>query len=360
MIVSAANRLVDIISRFMRRRFRILIGLAISAACIYYLLGRVDLTTLRGVFRDGNYLYLLPGLLLLVAINWSRTIRWRILIGSEAPSQSRLFDVVNIGYLLNNVLPAKAGELARAYLVGRMIPGGFGGAASTLLVERLLDVLAVVFLLVILIPFVAVPEWVANAGLLFGILAVAGVIALVFLSRLGGRAIDWSWRFVGRIPVLGRKSVRNAVDNVFEGLGALAAGNVVLPMVFWTGVVWLGYAVFNYVIMQVFPALDLPFASAALVLCATGLSMVVPSTPGAIGPFEAAAVLALSVFGVEESPALGYALGLHMFTNLSLVAFGVVGLVREGLSFGGVRRGAASAGTSGDMTVTSQEENVGG
>ncbi len=360
MVVSAANRLVDRFTLFVRRRYRVLIGVVISVACIYYLLSRVDLARLWAVFRDGNYLYLLPALVLLVLINWARTVRWRILIGPESPSQSRLFDIVNIGYLLNNLLPAKAGEVARVYLVGRILPGGYGRAASTLLVERLLDVMAVVTLLAILMPFVAVPEWVRSAGLLFGLLALAGFAVLIVLSRLGDRAVDWLWRFLGRVPVLGTAGFRDAVENLFTGLRVLAVWRVVLGSLLWTAVVWLGYAVFNYVIIQVFPALDVPFSSAALVLCATGLSMVVPSTPGAVGPFETAAVLALSVFGVEESSALAYALGLHMFTNISLIAFGLVGLVREGVTIGGVREGSQRATLSHNEPAANREEDVAG
>jgi uncharacterized membrane protein YbhN (UPF0104 family) len=86
----------------------------------------------------------------------------------------------------------------------------------------------------------------------------------------------------------------------------------------------------------------LPFSAAALVLCATGFSMVLPSSPGAMGVFEWAAVQALSVYGVDQTSAFGYALGLHAFTNISLILFGLLGLMREGLSYRHIRQEVAA------------------
>ena len=97
-----------------------------------------------------------------------------------------------------------------------------------------------------------------------------------------------------------------------------------------SALIWLGYAMFNYILMAAFRMTHLPFGAAALVLCATGFSMVIPSSPGAMGVFEWAGVQALAVYGVEQSLAFGYTLGLHIFTNLALILFGLIGLARRG------------------------------
>ncbi len=328
-----------------RRHAQLIIGLLITAASLVYLWRGINVAELWSSFRQGDYLYLVPALVLLLGISFARATRWHILIGETAGlGVRRLYDIVNIGYLFNNVLPAKAGEVVRAYLVGRIIPGGVGRAASTLVVERLLDVLTLVVLTVVLMPIVALPAWVRSAGLIFGAIAFAGTAALVVLAHYRSRGLDWVWRIVGRVPLVGHPKVKQALASLLEGFLVLTDGRVLRGVALWSVLIWLGYAVFNYVLMHVF-RLSLPFSAAATVLCATGFSMVVPSSPGAVGPFEAAAVLALSVFGLAESPATAYAFGLHGFTNITLIVLGLLGLRTEGVSFARLRSGAIETPT---------------
>jgi hypothetical protein len=325
----------------MKRRLRLLIGIVVSLVFLYLAMRGIRWQELWALFRTAHYLYLIPAFFLLILINVVRAYRWRLLMyPNDRLPLMRVFHIVNIGYSFNNVFPAKAGEVVRAFLVGRMIPGGIGQALSTLLIERLLDVLSVVVLLVILIPFVRLPQAVAQGGLLFGAVAIVGTVVLLIFSRFGDRGVEWVWRFVGRVPVVGHPKVKGALRNLLEGFAVLRIGRLLPGVLIGSALVWLGYATFNYLLMAVFNMTSLSFTAAALVLCATGLSMVVPSTAGAMGVFEWAAVQALAVFGVAESPAFGYALGLHAFTNIVLILFGLVGLLAEGLSYDVIRREA--------------------
>ena len=318
----------------MHRRRRLLIGMAISLVFLYLTVRNLRPGELWALFREANYIYLVPALAVLVAINWTRAYRWRLLMHPDQHLPlAQVYRFVNIGYLFNNILPAKAGEVVRGYLAGRLIAGGIGQAVSTLLIERLLDVLTVVLLLMVLIPLIELPLWVMRGGLLFGAVAVVGTVVLVVLSRLGTKGVDWVWRFVGRVPLVGHPKLKAVLQNLTEGFAVLTNLRLLPGVVVSSLLIWFGYALFNYILMAVFRLTQLPFMAAALVLCATGFSMVVPSSPGAMGVFEWAAVQALAVFGIESSVAFGYALGLHTFTNVVLILFGLVGLAREGLSY---------------------------
>lgn len=339
----------------MKRRLRVMAGVATSVLFLYLAARGIDWAELGRSFSAINYTYLLPAFLLLIAINWVRAYRWRLLMypnGEHLPL-IRVFWFVNIGYFFNNLFPAKFGELVRGYLAGRAIPGGVGHALSALIIERLLDVLSLVVLLVVLIPFVDLPLWAARAGLFFGGAAVGGTVALLILSRFGDAGVAWLWRFVGRIPLVGHARARAAVENLVRGFGVLSMGRVIPGVILGSALVWLGYATFNYTIMAAFRMTDLPFSAAALVLCATGFSMVLPSSPGAMGVFEWAGVQALAVFGVEQSLAFGYALGLRLFTNGVLIAIGLLGLLAEGLSYAEIRgQVALRPAASPDSTAT--------
>jgi glycosyltransferase 2 family protein len=339
----------------MKRRLRVIAGVAISVLFLYLAARGIDWAELGRLFRTANYAYLIPAFLLLIAINGVRAYRWRVLMYPDGNQLSlpRVFWFVNIGYFFNNVFPAKLGELVRGYLAGRAIRGGIGRALSALLLERLLDVLSVVVLLVVLIPFVDLPPWAARAGLIFGGAAVGGTVALLVLSRFGDAGVAWLWRYVGRIPLVGHAKVRGAVENLVRGFGVLSVGRAIPGIILGSALVWLGYATFNYTIMAAFHMTDLPFSAAALVLCATGFSMVLPSSPGAMGVFEWAGVQALAVYGVEQSLAFGYTLGLHLFTNVVLIAIGLLGLLVEGLSYADIRGQVALPATaSPDSTAT--------
>ena len=339
----------------MKRRLRVIAGVAISVLFLYLAARGIDWAELGRLFSAANYAYLVPAFVLLIAINWVRAVRWRLLMypDGEHLSLPRVFWFVNIGYFFNNVFPAKLGEVVRGYLAGRAIPGGIGRAVSALLLERLLDVLSVVVLLVVLIPLVDLPPWAARAGLLFGSAAVGGTVALLVLSRFGDAGVAWLWRYVGRIPLVGHARVRDAVENLVRGFGVLSVRRVLPGIILGSALVWLGYGTFNYIVMAAFHMTDLPFSAAALVLCATGFSMVLPSSPGAMGVFEWAGVQALAVFGVEQSLAFGYMLGLHLFTNVVLIAIGLLGLLVEGLSYADIRgQMALPSAASPDSTAT--------
>ena len=319
-------------------RVRLAIGILLSLAFLYLAMRGIDWARLAQLLSAASYGYLFLVVILIVVISWVRAIRWRLLTRRDpGVDLTTLFHLVNIGYLFNNILPAKAGEAVRAYLAGRKLTGKYGQAVSSLLVERLLDVLAVVVVLVLLLPVIAVPEWVRNGGLVLGIVAIGGTVALLAIARVGPRAVEWVWRWVGRLPVVGRPGVKTAFEELVTGFGVLLEGRILMPVLLATGGVWFGYAMLNYLMLYVFRMNHLPFAAAALVLCTTGFSMMMPSSPGAMGVFEWAGVQGLLVFAIDQSAAFGYMLGLHLFTNLVLILLGIVGMISQGVTYAHVR-----------------------
>lgn len=337
----------------MRRRLRLVVGVAISLVALYFVVrpileGNVPLEEVWEVYRKGNYVYVVPGVAVILFTSWARAYRWRLLM---YPNQDlplgRLFSIVNIGYLFNNVLPAKAGEVVRGYLAGRMIPGGMAGALSALLIERLLDVLSVLAILLALTPFVDMPAVLLAGGRVLGLLCAVGVVGLVVLAKFGDRGVDWIWGFLSRLPWIGHPKVETALRNLVAGFRVLTVAKLLPGIVLWSLLIWLGYGLLNYSMMAVLRMTHLPPTVAAFVLCATGLGMAVPSSPGAVGVFEWATVLALGVYGVEDGLALGYAVGLHALTNITLIVLGLLGLRSESLSFADVRGEALEEPTSG-------------
>jgi uncharacterized protein (TIRG00374 family) len=324
-------------------------GVLISGLFLYLAMRGIDWARLLGMFSTVSYGYLLLAFVLIVLTSGVRALRWHLLLrrdpGLDLPT---LFHLVNIGYFFNNILPAKAGEVVRVVLSGRKLNGRYGLAASALLVERLLDVLAVVVVLVLLLPVVAIPDWVRSGGMVFGMLAFGGTVVLLIVARIGPQAVERIWRTLGCIPLLGRPAVKAAFAELVSGFGVLLDGRILLLVLLTTAGIWAGYAALNYVMLLVFHLDYLPFAAAALVLCATGFSMMVPSSPGAMGVFEWAGVQGLLVYSVDQGVAFGYMLGLHLFTNLTLILLGLAGMITQGVTYAHVKGVVASGAPAGD------------
>lgn len=274
---------------------------------------------------------------------WARARRWRWLFppGPEPPG---ILPATMIGYMANNVLPLRAGEVVRIYVLGRKLRESerMTGAQSywlvtaTLVVERVLDSLVIVLMLAVLVLLIPVPrvvEW--AAGVLFAI-NVIGVSALVFVARAPDVCRRLLLRLTGRWPVIAR-TITSILDTGLHGLDGIRAPSQLPRLALWTAVVWLLPATAAWAMLRAVH-LDLPFGAGWTVVAFVGVGISVPSAPGYVGVFHAAATAALEVFGVPRSTALAYALLYHASAIVPITIVGWLYLLREHVSLGEARR----------------------
>ncbi len=285
---------------------------------------------------QAEYVYLLPALIGIVGFLYTRSVRWRLLLGPEV-SVSRCFWVTNIGYLVSNVLPFRLGDPARAVVIGRDGTISTAAALSTVVVERVLDMLMVVALLAGVAPFVSETGSAASAGLIAGgaaLTALAGLLLLAFRPDWGRRVTR---RVLGWIPRLDAERWAQALDGLFEGLAPLRSGRRALALLAWSVITWACVVAYYGAFLRAFlpqpPVLAAPF-----LVCIVGLGMAIPSSPGAMGVFHAVARYGLTVpFGVPVEQAVTIAFAMHTFQYLLGCLLGLVGLWQESLSLGWVR-----------------------
>lgn len=319
------------------KRVRLWIGLAISVICLVLALRGVDFEGLGQALQSIRWPYLLLAVITLLLAVWLRAVRWRALFYPQTElSLSTLFSIINIGYLFINVLPMRVGELVRAYLAGELLGTGTPRALSTIILERAIDVLTVVLLLLGIAPFIPLPLWAARAGLLAGSGAVVLIVAMVVVAlrrERGVRMGEWLGRWV---PERFRGSFTTAWASLLDGFIVVKEPRQLLRVALLSVAVWTGSALTNYWVLVGF-ALPVPPTAAVLVVCTVALGMVIPSSPGYIGVFESLVVLALSLFGIDRELALAYALVAHGISYASLSLLGVIGLWKESLSYDEVR-----------------------
>jgi len=273
--------------------------------------------------RDSNPLWLIPALLVLAFGVWLRALRWQVLF----PPRSRpgLWPVTAstlIGYFFTQILPLRAGEVARVVALNQRSGTSRAEIAGTVVIERVYDLIALLGLLFVLVPWLPEVTWLrAAAGFGAAILLVV-LLAAAALVRWGDRAVHRALRPFGRLPFVPSAQLEEIGTNLARGLAGLrnsrlAAWAFVLTVVSW---VVLGLSAW-----LVFVAFDLGLSPAAgiFTLIALGLSAVLPAGPSGIGVFEAAVVVALGAYGVDDSTALSAALVLHA---LNFVPFVIAGL----------------------------------
>jgi len=325
----------------MRQRTTLVIGLIISAVLIGAVLSGVDLARVQSALAGARYEYVFPAAALLVVGLLTRAIRWRGLLNRRL-SLGAAFHILNISYLANSALPFRLGELARIFLAARLPqPSPVLTTLSTILVERLLDMLAVTGMLGLILTLLDVPDYVSSAGLILGAGALAGLIALAVLARRPG----WAFRLVERLqraaPGLARWHLQDALGRFVDGLAPVAGGRGLAQAVIWTVVSWALSLAAGYVLLYAFfPAAS--WIATLLFIALASLAVSVPYAPGAVGPYEAGVVLALSLTGYDqpEGAAVAFAIVLHVVNTGVFVVMGTLGLLHQGISLGQVMRGA--------------------
>jgi glycosyltransferase 2 family protein len=325
------------------KRLRIVLGAGISIALFVYLLRSVDLAELGRLLASTSWGWAIPAVIVGPAGLWVRAVRWRYLFppDSEPPG---LVAANMIGYMANNVLPLRAGELVRVYIVaGRLAarPGGsLGGSlwltGATLVVERVLDSLTLVLILAVLVLFIPVPPAFQYAAAL--VLAVDFVVAvtLVALATAPGRSRRLLTRIVGRWPALQARAGR-VFDTVVRGLEGIRTPAHLGPLAAWSVIAWTLPAVGAWTLLRAVH-LDLPLLAGWTVMTFVGFGISIPSAPGYIGVWHAASVLALSMFAVDHATAVGYALLYHASQFVPITLLGWLFLLREHVSLGEVTR----------------------
>lgn len=314
-------------------------------ALVVYLLRSVDLGELGRQLAVTQWRWVLVTAALGPLGLWARAIRWRYLFppGSEPPG---LVAANMIGYMANNVLPLRAGEFVRVYVAARRlsqrggsVTGSMWLAGATLVVERVLDSLALVLILAVLAFIIPVPpafEYAAGLVLAVDAVAIAALLALIIAPARTRRLMAQLSR---RRPALQHQTAR-VLDLILKGLEGVRAPSHVVPLVAWTGLVWILPALGAWALFRAVQ-LELPLIAGWAVMTFVGFGISIPSAPGYVGVWHAAAVLALSIFDVGQATALGYALLYHASQFVPITLVGWLFLVREHMTLGEAARAPA-------------------
>lgn len=331
----------------MSGRTRLLLSLAPTAgflALLFFLFVRSDYRTWVDALSEANYAWLAPGIAAYFVSFYFRSLRWRYLLRPFArTATARLYPVVIVGYMANNILPLRAGELVRSYYLSRREPVSSATALATIIVERVFDGVLMLLLLlaaVLFLPFsglpesvrdaVAIPVWAAAVIMAAPFLGGFAVIVMAALRpRLFRKAGVVAARRVP-IPMRYRAVLRIFASRFIGGFAGLQRPGRLARVAALTAPVWIAEGVTYYLIALGFD-LDaqlgsrwLLAGSILLIMSIANLAISVPLSQGGVGPFELFAALALVVLGVESVHASAYAIVLHAALLLPVIVAGLL------------------------------------
>ncbi len=334
------------------KRWQFWLGVLISAVFLYDVVRKLDLAQAWEAARTANYWWILPGVAVYFVAVWARTWRWHYMLRSiKHISLKRLFPVVVIGYMGNNVYPFRAGEVIRAYVLKRREDVSISASLATIIVERIFDGITMLFFVFVVLPIAPeAAEWrsivVWFSVLFFGVL---GVFFLIAASPRRSQALA-GWLIQRLVPVRFRAPAEGITGRFLEGLRFLRSGTDVL-MIFVTSVaIWLTETTKYWFVMHSFD-FQVSFFVLMLMTAVVNLATTLPSSPGYVGTFDWPGIRILQEVGVDGAIAASYTLVLHAALWLPITLLGFFYMWRESVSWSQFAEAAklkGEAATSGD------------
>lgn len=299
----------------------------LAVVLLYLSVRHVDWGRVWRTIAAAQWSYLVAAAAITTFAFFVRSLRWRILLNTETWfSVGTVFWANMAGYLGNNFLPARAGELIRTYLISNRSSLSKTYVLTTALSERLMDVIALVlWSSLVLLGVNPKPGWMQQLSRTMAIVAGAGAVAIMVLPHTG-RLVE---NLLGRIPFpegLRNRLVRLA-EQILSGLRAFHNWGRFTGFVLLTVVIWMTDA-FGVMVGSRALGLTISFRVALLLLTGLGLGSALPSTPGYVGIYQFVAVTVLTPFGIGHDEALAYILVAQALASVVILAFGLPGLYR--------------------------------
>lgn len=331
------------------KKKHLLIGILIVALSSYYAFKNVSISELAGALKSVHYIYLLPAVFFVALTFLFRAIRWRYLVGSvkKEVKTSHLFSPLMIGFM-GNILPARAGEFIRAYLLGKKENIPFSASFATIFVERLMDMLVFLLLLLGVIFFNSdiFPQAADGSShplmgymIKFGWISFIGSVCifsfsvlLQYKNALAMKIVEFCTK---PLPEKWKEKIVGMVHSFTEGLLILKDARAFLAALFWSCMVWASAILVYYPIHLAFGIENIPMLTSILVVSLTvGIFISLFPAPAFLGSFQLACVVALhEIFGVPKAIAASYGIIAWLVAMGFIITVGLFFVVKDNISF---------------------------
>jgi uncharacterized protein (TIRG00374 family) len=326
------------------KRWQFWLGIAISIFFLWLVLRDLDFSQFWEQVKAANYWWLLPGVGVYFVAVWARAWRWHYLVRPlKAVPTRTMFPIVAIGYMGNNVYPARAGEVLRAVVLKRKEGVPVSASLATIIVERIFD--GVVMLGFIFVNLSELARLTGGAGVaaglsiqqiaFYGSLVFFGALVIFLLAAMFPAASErlLTWVTSRVVPVKFRGRVQELGSRFLGGLAALRSPTEIFMVFLSSLVIWLLETGKYWFVMNAFN-FEVSFFALMLMNGVVNLATTIPSAPGYVGTFDAPGIAVLEAYGVPHAVASSYTFVLHIALWLPITLLGAYYLAREGIRWG--------------------------
>jgi len=334
----------------MKKRWQLVLGILISVLFLYLALRGMKLEEAWQAIVHARYVWILPGIAVYFIGVWVRAWRWHYLLRPLKRISTRsMFPIVAIGYMGNNIYPARAGEVLRAVILKDREGVPVSASLATIIVERIFD--GVVMLAFVFLNLPELARLTADSGFVGNIQDLALIGAGVFIAALlvfllaamfplvTERVVNF---FIDRLlPDRWREKVRAITLRFLTGLESLRSPQEALMIFFTTAIIWLLETGKYWFVMHAF-SFEVSFFALMLMNGIVNLATTLPSAPGYVGTFDAPGIAVLVAYGVAREVAAGYTLVLHVALWFPITILGAYYYLRQPLRWGKALENARS------------------
>ena len=322
------------------KKWQFWLGVLISILFIWLAVRGLKLNEFWGAVKQANYVWLIPGIGVYFIGVWIRAWRWHFLLGpiKKIPTKT-MFPITTIGYMGNNIYPARAGEVLRAVILKRKEGVSISASLATIIVERIFD--GVVMLAFVFVNLPELAKLTGSSGFVGNIQQVAVIGTGVFIGALvvfllaamfPHSTMKMGLWFIRFLPQRFHTRLISLSNRFLDGLASLRSPFNVLMVFFTSVIIWLLETGKYWFVMHAFD-LNVSFFVLMLMNGIVNLATTIPSAPGYIGTFDAPGIAVLTAYGVDQATAAGYTLTLHVALWLPITLLGAYYLTREGIKW---------------------------
>ncbi len=339
------------------KRWQFWVGVLISVVFLYFALKGQHLEAVPAQLEKASYLWLIPGIAVFMVRVWVTAWRWHYLLRPlKKISANTMFPIVAIGYMGNNIYPARAGEVLRAVVLKRREGVSISASLATIIVERIFDavvMLAFVFLnlpelarvtagsnTASLITFPFIGRITIQAMAIGGAVIFIGALVVFLLAAMFPQVTERlvTWGIEHLVPARFQQKTKDLSYRFLEGLESLRSPQDALMIFFTSVIIWLLETAKYWFVMHAFH-FQVSFFALMLMNGIVNLATTLPSAPGYVGTFDAPGIALLIAYGVPGAVAIGYTLVLHAALWLPITLLGAYYFLREGFKWGEVPKG---------------------
>lgn len=296
-------------------------GIAVSGVCLWYVLKGFEWPAIRSAFDSATWAWLIPAVLIYIVSFSLRTLRWRAILTPIATLPFfQVFSVLGFGYLVNNTLPARAGEFAKAYALSKRSSVTASTALGTIVVDRMTDLVGLLAVMLVALQVLG-PDGMP-LGRITGIILIGGAVGCGFL---------WGTARLARMNVDGANPLTIRVVDFLKRFGsgflALQKPKRLVAVTVLSIAIWMIEVTGAMVIARAF-SLSIGYVQAAALLVGIAVGVMIPAAPGYIGTYELFATKTLVFLGFPHAASLSFVLVLHFIQLLLSSAIGVPFLLR--------------------------------